>query len=371
MPRFILRLLVFVGVLLVVGTAAWTVYDRVLGLRGSDLSDLDSAARKAYLNTHSSQPAGDDNSSVSFQVEPGETGSEVAARLYEQGLILDPRLFRYYVIEEGLTIEVGEYSVDRTMTPFEIAEAMQFGRANEVTLTLPEGRRLEEVADLATEVGIDRARFIALAASPPSITQTTDGPVFEFLEELPVGATLEGYLFPDTYHLPQDADASDLIGRMLSTFDVRVTPEMRAQAVAQGLTLHDAIILASIVEREAVLADERATIASVYRNRLANGIKLDADPTVQYPLGQPGDWWPQITLDDYVSVDSPWNTYLSPGLPPSPIANPGLDSIKAVLAPEDTQFIFFMRDCKANDGSHLFAITEEEHLANYARCVGP
>ncbi len=119
-----------------------------------------------------------------------------------------------------------------------------------------------------------------------------------------------------------------------------------------------------------MLSDERPTIASVYLNRLASGMKLDADPTVQYPLGQPGDWWPQITADDYVGVDSPWNTYLYGGLPPSPIANPGLGSIEAVLAPEDTGFLFFMRDCDSDDGSHLFAATEEEHLANYARCFG-
>ena len=106
-------------------------------------------------------------------------------------------------------------------------------------------------------------------------------------------------------------------------------------------------------------------------NRLDAGIKLDADPTVQYPLGQPGDWWPDITTDDYVAVDSPWNTYLYVGLPPSPIANPGLGSVRAVLAPDDTPFIFFMRDCDADDGSHLFATNQEEHLANYARCVGP
>jgi UPF0755 protein len=193
---------------------------------------------------------------------------------------------------------------------------------------------------------------------------------YAFLEQRPAEATLEGYLFPDTYRLPQNAGARDLIERMLDTFDTRVPPEMRAQAAAQGRSLHDVIILAAIVEREAVLPRERATIASVYLNRLAAGMKLDADPTVQYALGQPGDWWPQITADDYVAVDSPWNTYLYPGLPPGPIANPGLESIKAVLAPEDTPYLFFMRDCDADDGSHLFAATEEEHLNNYARCYG-
>jgi UPF0755 protein len=369
-PRFILRFLVFVTVLVLVGAAAWMVYDRVLGLKGSDLSDLDGAARRAYINTHPAEPAGDDETPVVLVVDAGETGREVAERLRVEGLIKDARLFRYYVAEEGLTLEAGEYILNQTMTSFEIAQALQYGRAGEVVLTIPEGRRLEEIADLAAGIGIDRAQFLALAMLPASQMQASGEFAYDFLQERPADATLEGYLFPDTYRLPQDANARDLIERMLITFSSKVTPEMRAQAVAQGRTLYEVIVLASIVEREAVLAEERSTIASVYLNRLDAGIKLDADPTIQYALGQPGEWWPQITAEDYTAVDSPWNTYLYAGLPPSPIANPGLGSINALLAPADTPYIFFMRDCDANDGSHLFATNQEEHLANYARCTG-
>ena len=305
---------------------------------------------------------------MSFVIEPGETGRNVADRLLGLGLIGNARLFRYYLIEEGLTVEAGDYSLDQTMTPVEIAQALQQGMADEVVLTIPEGRRVEEVADLAAQVGIDRAEFMALAAAPASATGAVGG--FEFLQGRPANATLEGYLFPDTYRLPQDATARDLIDRMLTNFDQQVTPEMRAQAAAQGRSLYEVVVLASIVEREAVLARERSTIASVYLNRLVSGIKLDADPTIQYALGQAGDWWPQITIEQYTSVDSPWNTYLYAGLPPSPIASPGLGAIQAVLAPEDTPFIFFMRDCDADDGSHLFATSSEEHMTNYARCYG-
>lgn len=365
MIRLFLRLAVFVTVLAVVGVAGWMVYDRVLNLEVSDLSDLDSAARKAYLNTHKAdldRPAGEDDTPVSFTVAPGETGHQVAERLYQQGLITDRRLFRSYLSEEGITIEAGDYTLRQTMSPREIAAVLQHGRAGEVVLTIPEGRRLEEVADLAAQVGIDRDEFIALA--------TTGQFDHDFLADRPEGATLEGYLFPDTYRLPQNATAADLIERMLANFDAKVTPEMRARAAEQGRTLYQVIVLASIVEREAVLAEERATIASVYLNRLNAGIKLDADPTIQYALGAPGDWWPQITAEQYTSVDSPWNTYLYPGLPPSPIASPGLGAIQAVLNPADTPYIFFMRDCDKDDGSHLFATTQEEHLNNYARCSG-
>lgn len=362
--RFIPRLLVFIIALALVGVAGWMVYDRLLGLEVSDLSDLDSAARKAYINTRRSdldRPAGGDSTPETFVVEPGETGRAVADRLRELGLIKDGQLFRYYLIEEGLEVEAGEYVLDRTMTPRQIAQILQHGLAGEVVLTIPEGRRLEEIASLAAGVGIDRDEFLVLAATPAS---------FDLLQEPPANNTLEGYLFPDTYRLSQDASAHELIERMLATFDAKVTPEMREQATAQGRTLYEVIVLASIVEREAVLAEERSTIASVYLNRLNNGIKLDADPTIQYALGGPGDWWPQITVDHYTAVDSPWNTYLYPGLPPSPIANPGLGAIQAVLAPADTSYFFFMRDCEADDGSHLFATNQEEHLANYARCMG-
>jgi UPF0755 protein len=370
--RFILRLMVFVAVLAFVGAAGWMVYDHVLGLRGSDLSDLDSAARKAYINTRRSEldrPTGDDNAPLTLVVESGETGREVADALQGMGLIKDSRLFRYYLSEEGLTVEAGEYVLSQTMTPREIADALQQGMADELVLTVPEGRRLEEIADLAVAIGINRDEFLALAMAPAD--GMTGGFEYLFLSERPANATLEGYLFPDTYRLPKDANARDLIERMLANFDAKVSSGMRAQAVAQGRTLYEVIVLASIVEREAVLAQERSTIASVYLNRLDNGIKLDADPTIQYALGRPGDWWPQITIEHYTLVDSPWNTYLYAGLPPSPIANPGLGAIQAVLAPNETDFLFFMRDCDADDGSHLFATNQEEHLANYARCTGP
>jgi UPF0755 protein len=368
--RVLLRFSVFVVVLAVVGAAGWMVYDRVLGLRGSDLTDLDSAARKAYISTHRAEPAGDEDTPVHFVVELGETGADVAERLLEQSLIRDPRLFRYYLVENDLTIEAGEFVLSQTMTPFEIAHALQFGRAGEVALTIPEGRRMEEIANLAAEVDIDPTEFLALVTSPTDDLEGALGVDLDTLSGRPPNASLEGYLFPDTYLLSEGANASDLVERLLSTFVSKISQDDLTTLVEQEMTLHEAIILASIVEREAVLPEERPVIASVYRNRIDAGIKLDADPTVQYALGRQGDWWPEITAEDYLSVQSPWNTYLNPGLPPGPIANPGIDAIRAVLAPSDTPYLFFMRDCQADDGSHVFAATQQEHLENYARCYG-
>jgi UPF0755 protein len=185
------------------------------------------------------------------------------------------------------------------------------------------------------------------------------------LAELPPGASLEGYLFPDTYRLPKDVTAADAVARMLANFDRRVTPAMRDKLAAQKRTLFQAVTLASIVERESAVAQERPVIASVYSNRLKTGMALDADPTVQYAMAsakKQAPWWPQLTQEDYRSVKSPYNTYLNPDLPPGPIASPGLSSIQAAIEPAQTNFYFFRASCN-RDGTHLFSKTLEEHAA--------
>jgi UPF0755 protein len=192
---------------------------------------------------------------------------------------------------------------------------------------------------------------------------------FDFLADLPAGVTLEGFLFPDTYRIDEEAAAVDLVRRMLETFGDRVPLEMRAGAATHGLSVYEMVNLAAIVEREAVLDDERALIAGVYYNRLSSGWLLAADPTVQYGLGTPSDWWPKLSLDD-LQVDHPSNTYKYPSLPPGPICSPGLGALRAVAYPAETDYYFFMVDCAKGDGSHVFAVTEEEHYQNYEACGG-
>ncbi len=172
-------------------------------------------------------------------------------------------------------------------------------------------------------------------------------------------------MFPDTYHLTQDSQPADLVSSMLETFDRRVSAELRDAYAQQGLSLYQAVTLASIVEREAVVTDERPLIASVFLNRLALDIKLDADPTVQYALGrQPdGAWWKTaLSLED-LQFDSPYNTYVYAGLPPGPIANPGLESLRAVAFPEPSPYLYFRAACDGS-GRHTFAETFDQHLLN-------
>jgi UPF0755 protein len=331
---------------------------------------------ESYIQLHAEeleQPAGTDDTPVTFSVDPGETAGEVAQRLEEAELISDDELFRRYLQYEGLDagLEVGTYTLRQTMTIPEIAHTLQSGRLEQQSLTIREGLRLEQIAaGVASQTNVAEEDFLALVTAGWR-EAGFDG--YAFLSDLPETATLEGFLFPDTYQLSEEATAYEVVNRMLTTFDERVTPAIRASAANQGLNVYELITLASIVEREAVVAEERPVIAGVYVNRLESGWLLNADPTVQYALGfqeSSGDWWKRPLYLDDLEVDSPYNTYQHTGLPPSPICSPGLASIQAAAQPADTEYFYFMADCHTNDGSHLFAVTEEEHYANYASCGG-
>jgi UPF0755 protein len=258
------------------------------------------------------------------------------------------------------------------MTIPEIARTLQKAEAQEQQVTIPEGKRLEEVAALVAEqTTIPSDMFLQMAQTG---WQGSDLPqTYGFLAQVPITGTLEGLLFPDTYRLPVDATAYDLIDRMLANFERQVTPEIQQQFTDHGLSFYEGIALASIVEREAVIDDERPIIAGVFYNRLRDGWPLSSCPTVQYALGYRPDeqsWWKRQLFFGDLEVESPYNTYRNLGLPPAPIANPGLRSIQAAANPTETEYYFFMVDCVKNDGSHFFARTEAEHLVNFEACGG-
>jgi UPF0755 protein len=366
---FLVTLLVFFGG---IGVACYAWLGRQptsLGAGGVTLaapSSVEDWGVSLYLDFRRSEldtPAGSDPAAIVFTVEPGESVGQIASRLQSKGLVRDAQLFRLYLryakLDSG--VEAGQFTLKKTMTIPEIAQALQSGKRDELTLTIPEGRRLEEVAALVEQqTPISATTFLSLARNAGQWVAQ-----YPFLAELPPDASLEGYLFPDTYRLPEDVTASDIIARMLANLDHRVTPVMRDKLASQKRTLFEAVTLASIVEREAVVESERPLIASVYMNRLISGMALDADPTVQYGIasakGQ-APWWPQLTQEDYRAAKSPYNTYLNPGLPPGPIANPGLSSLQAAIEPAKTPYFFFRAAC-SGDGTHLFSKTLEEHAA--------
>jgi UPF0755 protein len=228
----------------------------------------------------------------------------------------------------------------------------------DLQLTTVEGWRTEEMA-----AEIEKSPIAGGGTAFLEATRKIDPSRYDFLKDRPAEASLEGYLFPDTYALKSDMAAEDVVSRMLDNFGQRFTPEMRQQAADRGLTIYQVLTMASIVEREAQVADERPIAASVYFNRINAGMLLQADPTVQYPLGKEGDWWPELQPGQPDEVDSPYNTYRNDGWPPGPICNPSLASIQAALEPAQTDYLYFVAK---GDGTHAFTADLAEHEQNIA-----
>ncbi len=391
---FLLRFLIFlvpITALLVLGFAAFSFIStqladapqppqvaliRPASEQGIDLSPATIELRLIGLYLRLQQqvietPAGADDTLRPFKIAVGEPAVTVATRLQEQGLITDAAIFRLYMRVNGVDkrLAAGDFELAPNMTMTEVAERLQKSRIREITVTIPEGMRAEEVADLLNVQGImDGEAFLALVRGGSASARALGD--YPFVPD--ALTTLEGYLFPDTYRLPARATPADLVRRMLDNFGQRLKPEIEVAAAEKGRSLAQVIIMASIVEREAPRADERPLVASVYWNRLSGvctkevgGAYLQADPTVQYAAGQPGEWWwKPPSVEAYATIQSPFNTYLRPGLPPSAIASPGLTAIEAAARPAETKYCFFVA---TGEGAHVFAVTLAEHEANRAR----
>jgi UPF0755 protein len=299
-------------------------------------------------------------------VAPGADGGTIARQLEREGVIGDAGLFRTLsgLMRLSNRLAAGEYEFTRGLPVTDVIQRLRIGvTVPAVTVTIPEGRRMEEVAALMERYGL---------VSAAAFMEAVNGGDYALpvVQERPGGATLEGYLFPDTYFFSRRATAREVVERLLRTFAERFDAELRAAVRAQGLTPHQAVTLASIVEREAQVAEERPLIAAVFLNRLRAGIPLQADPTVQYALASDADsvarygWWKrELTVDDLKLV-SPYSTYANAGLPPGPIASPGLASLRAVAHPAPVKYLYFVA---RGDGSHAFAETLEEHNRNVQR----
>lgn len=312
-------------------------------------------------------PAAEAGDPVEFIVEPGESTGEIATRLREEGLIRQPALFTLLARSQELEdkLQAGRFVLSPTMTMSEIMIALQSSRVEDIQITIPEGLRLEEIAAIIERAGLgDTEAFLQVARNGDTFRND-----YFLLNSLPNGASLEGYLFPDTYRFAPDATPEEIIRILLNRFAEQYAAIERDVRVPNA-TVHQIVTMASIVQREAVLLDETPLISAVFWNRLKpenapnfGGGQLGADPTVQYALGYSvieGTWWrKQITGTD-LQIDSPYNTRLKPGLPPGPIASPGLDALRAAARPDETApYLFFVADC-AKDGSHNFAVSLEE-----------
>jgi UPF0755 protein len=326
-------------------------------------------------------PAGPDDQFRQFEVQPGDSAYTIAQNLWAESLITDIDLFvdyvQYYQLDSQL--EAGTYFLRQTQTMEEIAYALTDASAATIPFRTLEGWRIEQIAEvidsnpLLSFSGADFLAAVGPGASIPPEFKTRNGIPDVMSNGQP--PSLEGFLYPATYKLKPGITVFELRDEMLATFNSYVTEEDYQRAAAQNLTMYEVVTLASIVEREAVVADESPIIASVYLNRLRLPMRLDADPTVQYAIGptRDGSWWPQITQADYYGLagvpNQSYSTYLNDGLPPGPIATPGLGAINAVLNPAITEYFYFRAGCDG-DGKHVFFTLEQQAAHADFSCEG-
>lgn len=297
---------------------------------------------------------GFEGTEIFVEIPPGTSTSAIGRRLAEAGIVPDAWTFRAAVWWTGRAraLKAGEYRFEGAATPIDVVTELAEGRVYSRTLTFPEGLTLAEMAALFESRGFGAKQDFLEAASDPA----------PIADVAPAARDLEGYLFPETYQLGRTATAAQLVNQMVGRFRTVWTEVTEGQA-SEGLTPHQVIALASLVEKETAAPEERPLVAAVYRNRLRIGMGLQADPTVVYALMRAGRYTGNIRKAD-LGINSPYNTYRFPGLPPGPIAAPGRAAIEAALMPADVPYLFFV---SRNDGSHAFSETLKQHNENVQR----
>jgi len=279
-------------------------------------------------------------------VKPGQGFSAFSEMLYKKGIINHPAKFRLFGRIKGYdkSIKAGEYVLSSAMTPKRILEIVVLGKVHLHRLTIPEGYNLRQVARVVAGAGFGaEADFIKIATNADLVhAKGIDAPTFE------------GYLFPDTYYFPKDTTSEKIISTMVKRFWSVFKPEWQNRAKTLGITIHQVVTLASIIEKETGVAGERPIISSVFHNRLKKRMRLESDPTVIYGIK---DFDGNITRKHLAEL-TPYNTYRIKGLPPGPIANIGIKAIEAALYPADTRFLFFV---SKKDNTHQFSANIKDH----------
>jgi UPF0755 protein len=316
--------------------------------------------------------ASDNSEAKHFIIESGEGVKKISANLKSEGLSKNDFVFRTYLWLRNYEgkLKAGEYYIPQNLSIVLLADLLVSGesQSNERIVKIVEGWTSMDMAKYLSDYAfldgystkddyIDE--FMSAVAEPDSRTLIPNK-VYSFLADKPKGYGLEGFLFPDTYRVFKKSDPAHLIEKMLDNFDQKITQEMRDEISRQGKTIYDIITLASIVEKEVRTIADKKIAAGIFYTRMANGIPLESDATVNFITGKNAL---QPTFAD-TEIESPYNTYENRGLPPGPISNPGLDSILAVIYPEDSEYLFFLTK---EDGTTVFSKTFEEHLQNKAK----
>lgn len=310
-------------------------------------------ARSARMGRALGEPFAGPERPVSFRVGRGSNAESVAVRLEASGIVADRRVFLHGARERGLDsrLQAGLYRFEGPLTPAEVLETLASGRVATRRVTIPEGLDLEETArSLAAQGAGEEAALRAVFADPVAAER--------LIGDLAPGAeTLEGYLFPSTYRLPPEASPQVIAGILVGQFRSLWNEERQAAAEATGRSLAELATLASIVEKETGSAGERRPVASVFWNRLRLGMPLQSDPTILFAMRRAGDYGNNIRKRD-LGLESPYNTYRVRGLPPGPIASFGTAALDAVLAREESDFLYFV---SRGDGTHQFSRSLREH----------
>ena len=291
---------------------------------------------------------------VRVTVEPGSGTREIVGDLASAGVIRDQTILLLWlsVTGQGKSLKAGDYEFKSPISPLEAIDKIRRGDVASRRVTVPEGMNRFAIAQLlADKTGLgSRERFLALTGQPGAIKDLD-----------PDAQTLEGYLFPDTYDFTVKTTPEELVAQMVARYRAVYfsKPEIAQRAAERGLTLHQTMTVASMIEEEAKVDDERPIISSVFYNRLARNMKLASDPTFVYAAIMANDYDGDVNNPRHRARLSPYNTYVFDGLPPGPIANPGVKSIEAALAPASTSYLYFV--VNGHDGHHKFSTTVEEH----------
>lgn len=295
---------------------------------------------------------------IVVNIPPNASAKDIGEILEKNKVIRNATAFRIYVRNPaGGTMKAGEYVLGPHMSVGEIQDILVQGRVILYSFTIPEGYNLRQITNVLVEKGIvDREKFVnALAKTPLD---------YDFLKGVPANENrLEGFLFPATYRIPRNTSEEDIVKMMVARFNQEITPDVRARLKEMNLNIRDVVILASLVEREAIKEEDRPLIGAVFMNRLKKSMKLEACSTIQYLLGYQKA---KLYYKD-LQIESPYNTYKYSGLPPGPIASPGKASLHAVIYPAEVNYLYFVAK---EDGYHYFSRTLEEHnraVAKYVR----
>ncbi|MDD3647458.1 MAG: endolytic transglycosylase MltG [Candidatus Dojkabacteria bacterium] len=343
------KLLIFIGLLIVIGgIAVYIIYN--------------------WYQKQVDIPASESSNIVEIEIESGESVKEIAVKLQAAGLINNSDVFYWYVKFEKIApnLQAGKFKIPQNLTIAEVAAFLQKASGNDVWVTIPEGKRIDEVAQILDEKFLkeenskfDKDEFQKIVENPDA---------YEFGSEIvrfkPAGKSLEGFLFPDTYNVKKDITSKELVDLFISTFEAKLKAENIEIDSHQTLSAYEVLVLSSIIEREAKSSEERYMISDILQRRLEgkmDGVKLlQTDATLLYELQD----WEAVITDQLKKNDTEYNTYTRVGLPPTPICNPGIDSIKSVMSPAANEYFYYLHD---DEGGIHYAKTLSEHTNNQ-RC---